>query len=140
MREGMTDRRRLIGVALGSAALISLGACATFLGGPSYPAVEGSYRGGVSVEGQGIDGTLEIVQDGAELNVVFDSPSFGLTADGDGTVAEDGTARVFLDYDLQCPGRAELVGEFTDDGTRFSGRVVAVDCTGEISGTFSFRR
>lgn len=122
-----------------AAVLTLLVGCAS-MGGPSYPSVAGEYTGGVSVEGQGIDGTFEIVQDGPQLQAVFDAPSFGLMAEGEGTLAEDGSARIFLDYDLQCPGRAEMVGNFTADGTRFSGTIAAADCTGEIGGTFSFSR
>ncbi len=140
MKRRMREVRGLVAGSLTAAVLVSLSACAVFGGGPAYPSVAGAYNGGVSVEGQAIDGTLEIVQEGPDLTVVFDAPSFGLTAEGDGSVGVDGEARVFLDYDLQCPGRAELVGEFTDEGTRFAGRMVAVDCTGEINGTFSFRR
>jgi hypothetical protein len=102
--------------------------------------VAGSYAGSVVVEGQGIDGVLEVQQEGADLTVVFDAPAFGLTAEGRGTLAEDGTARIFLDYDLQCPGRAEMVGQFSDEGTDFSGNIMAADCTGEMAGTFSFAR
>jgi len=121
-------------------AVLVVAGCATVGSGPSFPEVAGTYTGGVSVEGQGIDGTLEVLQAGAELQVVFDAPSFGLSAEGSGTLNPDGTARVFLDYDLQCPGRAEFVGRFAADGTGFSGNVMAADCTGEIGGTFSFRR
>lgn len=127
----------------GLAALLALSftaACATLGGGPSYPEVAGTYTGGVSVEGQGIDGTLDVTQDGPDLSLVFDAPAFGLVAEGSGTVAEDGTARAFLDYDLQCPGRAEMVGSFSEDGATFSGNITAVDCSGQVGGTFSFRR
>jgi hypothetical protein len=124
---------------LAVAAAVFVAGCAS-MGGPSFPAVAGEYTGGVSVEGQGIDGTFEIMQDGPRLQATFDAPSFGLTAEGEGTLAEDGSARIFLDYDLQCPGRAEMVGSFSEDGTRFSGTIAAADCTGEIGGTFSFSR
>lgn len=127
----------------GAAALLTVGfaaACATLGGGPSFPAVEGTYAGGVSVEGQGIDGTLDVMQDGPELSVIFEAPAFGLVADGAGTLEEDGTARVFLDYDLQCPGRAEMAGSFSEDGTTFSGSITAADCSGQMGGTFSFSR
>lgn len=131
-------RRTRFGLTM--AAALTLAGCATAGGGPSYPSVDGSYTGGVTVEGQGIDGTLEVRQDGPELSVLFDAPAFGLVAEGAGTVEPDGSARIFLDYDLQCPGRAELAGRFTPDGTGFSGNVTAADCTGQIGGTFSFRR
>lgn len=130
-----------VGRMAGALALaLVVGGCASLGGGPSFPDVGGTYTGGVSVEGQGIDGTLDISQEGPDLAVVFDAPSFGLTAEGQGTLGEDGSARVFLDYDLQCPGRAELVGRFSEDGTQFSGNITAGDCTGQMGGTFSFRR
>lgn len=134
----MSPRRPAVLAAFVS--LLATTACATLGGGPSFPLVAGNYTGGVTVEGQGIDGTLRVTQEGPELGLVFDAPSFGLSAEGTGTLQEDGSARVFLDYDLQCPGRAEMVGTFTEDGTRFSGSITAVDCTGEIGGTFSFQR
>ena len=114
-------------------------ACASGPPAPAYPSVAGEYTGGISVEGQGINGVLTIDQMEGELSIFFDAPSFGLAAEGDGLVAEDGSARARLSYDLQCPGQAEMVGQFTPEGV-FNGTITATDCTGQIGGTFSFRR
>lgn len=114
--------------------------CALTGGGPGLADVEGDYRGAVLVQGQTVDGTLTIRQDGSDLDVTLDAPEIELTATGQGILRADGTARVVLAYDLQCPGEAELVGAFNADGTRFEGEVRARDCTGQTPGTFSFGR
>ena len=115
-----------------------IGGC--FVGGTSYPDVDGRYQGTVVVEGQAIPGTLDLVQDGPALGVVFDAPSLGLQARGTGRVSEDGAARARVEYNLQCPGVAELNGDFGADASTFRGSVTASDCTGELSGVFDFSR
>lgn len=102
--------------------------------------MEGDYRGAVMVQGESVDGTLSIDQDGSRLDVSFSAPALDLLASGQGILRADGTARVVLAYDLQCPGEAEMVGAFNADGSRFEGEVRARDCTGEMPGTFSFGR
>jgi hypothetical protein len=109
-------------------------------GGVSYPEVEGRYQGTVVVEGQSIPGSLELVQDGGSLDAVFDAPSLGLQARGTGQVSPEGEARLQVEYNLQCPGVAELSGDFGAEAATFRGNVVASDCTGELSGVFDFSR
>ena len=128
--------------ALRSASLIVIAltaACASF-GAPSIPAVAGEYEGSINVQGQSISGGLTIEQAGTELQAVFVAPELSLRAEGSGSVDSDGNVRMTLQYDLQCPGEAQLAGSLNDAGTELSGRLDAGDCTGDISGTFSFRR
>ena len=108
--------------------------------GVSYPDVEGRYEGTVVVEGQSIPGSLELAQDGGSLSAVFDSPSLGLQATGSGQVSPEGEARIQVDYNLQCPGVAQLAGDFGDGGATFRGNVTASDCTGDLAGVFDFSR
>lgn len=113
--------------------------CASF-GAPSYPTVAGEYEGSLSVQGQAIDGELSIEQAGNALQAVFIAASLGLRAEGEGFVDTDGAITLTLQYDLQCPGTARLSGNLNDEGTEITGRLDANDCTGDISGTFVFRR
>ncbi len=106
----------------------------------ALPDVSGAWTGYLSVEGQGLDGTLQIEQDGGELSVVFEAPDFGLRAEGAGSVSAEGEVAVTLEYDLQCPGTAELAGLRSDDGLVLDGSLSASDCTGSSAGSFSFRR
>jgi hypothetical protein len=115
------------------------------LGGESpapveYPEVSGTWSGFVSVEGQGIDGSLVIRQDGPSLDVTLAAPAFGLDAEGAGSLAPDGAVTVELAYDLQCPGRAVLRGRVSADGLALDGELEASDCTGSTSGRFRFTR
>ena len=126
---------RLVVAAL---ALVTWG-CATF-GGSGVPQVAGHYRGAVVVEGQTIEGELEVVQVGPALTVIFQAPAFNLRATGDGQLQDDGSARLQVEYDLQCPGVAEMSGDFVDDARVFRGSLVATDCSGELAGTFEFSR
>jgi hypothetical protein len=122
-------------------ALILLsGGCATAGVPDAPPDVEGEYKGAMLVQGQEIPGTLDVTQSNRRLSAVFEAPALGLSARGGGEVQVDGTARITLTYDLQCPGEAVMVGQFSRDGTLFQGEIVARDCTGEIPGTFSFAR
>ncbi len=114
-------------------------ACAS-VGGRSFPSAAGEYEGSISFQGQSVPGTLEIEQAGSKLNAVFRAPSFGLRAEGQGSIDSDGNVEMRLQYDLQCPGVATLTGELDKDGQGISGRLDAGDCTGEIAGTFSFTR
>ena len=118
--------------------LASLGGC--FLGGGSLPAIGGQYEGEVTVQGQGIPGSLALEQSGADLTATFAAPSFGLMAKGEGSVQSDGTISLELSYDLQCPGAAELSGSVSPDGRRLEGTIDASDCTGDVTGTFRFER
>ncbi len=136
-------RRRLTTFA---AAVLALG-CASNSGtmdtappAPSYPDVSGAWQGSVSVQGQAIAGTLEIAQTGGQLDAGFTSPGFGISASGQGTIDPDGTIRLTLDYNLECPGVADMQGTRSDDGAILSGAVDAVDCTGEVQGSFRFTR
>lgn len=107
---------------------------------PPPPDVSGAWSGYLSVEGQGLDGTLQVEQDGSVLSVVFEAPGFGLRAEGAGQVSANGEVAVTLEYDLQCPGTAQLAGLRSDDGLVLDGSLTASDCTGSSAGSFSFRR
>jgi hypothetical protein len=132
----MVQRARIL--ALTALSLAAWG-CATF-GGGGVPDVAGHYQGAVVVEGQTIEGELEVVQVGPALTVIFQAPSFNLRATGDGQLQDDGSARIQVDYDLQCPGVAEMSGDFVEDARVFRGSLVATDCSGELAGTFEFSR
>lgn len=132
--------RQRIPATAGAAPVALLLAACLGGGGVTYPEVGGPYRGTVVVEGQSIPGTLDLVQDGASLSATFEAPSLGLQARGSGQVAPDATARIQVEYNLQCPGVARFEGDFGADGSTFRGRVTATDCTGELSGVFDFAR
>lgn len=119
---------------------VPFAAVACLGGGVSYPDVEGRYEGTVVVEGQSIPGSLQLVQDAGSLSAVFDSPSLGLQATGTGQVSPEGEARLQVDYNLQCPGVAELSGDFGEEEGTFRGNVTASDCTGDLAGVFDFSR
>lgn len=104
------------------------------------PPVAGLWTGFISVEGQGINGTLDLGQEGGDLEAVFDAPDFGLHAEGGGTIDGTGEIVLRLGYDLQCPGTAELVGRRSADGAVLEGALTAADCTGSSQGSFTFRR
>ena len=104
------------------------------------PDVDGLWTGFLSVEGQGLNGTLDLEQDGEDLRAVFDAPDFGLVAEGRGTIDAEGAITLRLTYNLQCPGTAELTGRRSSDGTVFDGALTAADCTGSSEGSFTFRR
>lgn len=111
--------------------------------GPAAPAVAqvgGSWVGSVTVEGQAIDGTLELTQDGAALQAQFSAPAFGLSAAGAGRVLAEGKVEIRLDYNMQCPGAADMDGTLSSDGKLLSGVLRATDCTGQMVGAFDFRR
>ena len=132
VRSGAGGRFAAIGAA------VVLWGCATFGGG--VPDVGGHWAGIVVVEGQTLEGELEVVQVGPALTVIFQAPALNLRATGDGQVHDDGSARLQVEYDLQCPGVAEMSGDFTDGERSFRGSLVATDCSGELAGTFDFSR
>lgn len=107
---------------------------------PEVPDVQGVWHGSVTVEGQTIESTLDLTQDGVDLGAEFSAPAFGLEADGGGTVDAEGNVRLILDYNLECPGSALLNGVLRADGSMLSGTVEATDCTGQILGAFDFQR
>lgn len=106
----------------------------------AFPDVSGSWRGFVSVEGQGIDGTLTLTQTAGDLEAVFRAPAFGLRATGTGFVTREGAVEVVLDYNLQCPGEAVMQGQFAPSENQIEGDLDASDCTGAMLGSFRFSR
>jgi len=124
----------------------SLAACATVGGGgsgdsgPSYPQLAGEWSGSITVGGEQIPSTLEVTQTGADLLLVTRVAALGLTTEGQGTVLPDGGMRGSFSYNLECPGEAELVGSLSSDGTTLGGTILASDCTGDLEGTFRYRR
>lgn len=117
--------------------LLSVG-CAS-PGPPPVLDVAGIYDGQLDMDGTVIPGTLEMRQEGIELQVTFSSPEIGISASGEGSV-DNARVVLRLDYNLQCPGEARLDGTITSGGGEYSGFASAGDCTGEISGSFSFTR
>lgn len=107
--------------------------------GPISPRVAGVYDGQLDLGGTVISGMLEMIQDGSQLEVTFSAPEFGISASGEGFVDSDGI-HLRLDYDVQCPGEARLDGTFAAEDGLFSGLATASDCTGNVAGSFSFRR
>lgn len=134
LRRSLLPRALLCGVVLGATACSVLGG-----GGPAYD-LAGPWEGSVTVEGQQLDGALDVEQEGEVLTVVFTSPSTGIEADGTGALAPDGSVTIELAYDMGCPGTARMQGQVAEDGDRMSGRLTATDCNGTMSGTFSLRR
>lgn len=116
------------------------GCSAIRFGAPPAPDMQGTWTGGLEIQGQRIDGSLAIEQDGSRLAAVFTSPEAGLVAEGRGEVAPGGEAWIDLAYDLECPGTARIEGRLEDERSLFSGAVEARDCTGVARGTFTFRR
>lgn len=107
---------------------------------PAAPEVAGRWTGFMSVEGQGLNGTLDLDQDGHDLQAVFEAPDFGMVAEGAGSVDAAGRVVIRLTYNLQCEGTAELVGRRSPDGVVIDGTLTASDCTGSSEGSFTFRR
>ena len=102
--------------------------------------VAGSWAGIWEIEGQRIEGTLVVRQDGNDLRATFVSPALGGDAVGTGSVEDDGRVRLELKYNVSCAGTAQLTGELLEQGTRLGGTLAASDCTGRASGTFAFSR
>lgn len=130
----------------GKPALIALTAmlltgCAgfTFTGGPDFD-LTGNWTGGVALEGENLEGNLEIDQSNEDLRATFTAAGVGLMSRGNGTVEEDGSFTLTMSYDVECTGTARLDGRFSADPDRLTGSFTATDCTGEASGTFDFRR
>lgn len=123
-----------------------MAACASVGGGgdtdtgPSYPQVAGEWSGSITVAGEQIPSTLSITQAGADLQLVTRIPALELNTQGQGTVLPDGGMRGSFSYNLECPGEAELVGSLSSDGTTLGGTLLASDCTGDLEGTFRYRR
>ena len=119
-------------------AIVLLAACAG-ASGPTVMDVAGTYPGGMSLDGLDIDGTLEITQVGTKLTAVFDAPSFGVRAEGTGTIVGD-MIELSLAYNIECEGIATLTGQILAETMRYTGDITASDCTAELAGTFSFTR
>ena len=107
---------------------------------PAPPSVAGAWTGAWVVEGQRVEGTLTLRQEGRALTATFSSAALGKAALGPGTVEPDGRVRLELEYDLACPGKARLAGVLGGQGTELGGTLTATDCTGEAAGTFAFSR
>ena len=120
--------------------VLAVGLTGCFLTGASLPSVSGDFVGQIAIQGQAVSGTLRVDQEAEALTATFEAPSFGLVAEGSGTVSGDGTIALSLEYDLQCPGVARLSGDVSADGRRLEGRIEAEDCTGPVAGTFEFSR
>ena len=103
------------------------------------PALAGGWIGSWTVEGQRIDGTLSLRQNGAALSATFSSKGLGGDAVGTGKVDAQGRVSLELKYRTSCQGTAKLSGAL-DSGGQLGGAIAATDCTGKASGTFSFRR
>ena len=147
-------RRHLVAGLVLLAASFPLSSCTTVGAGegtapPTRPDVEpdrpvpslgGAWTGFLSVDGENLDGTLEIQQTGSELTMVLVAPGFDLTASGTGRVGRGGDITADLRYETQCPGVARLRGSLEADGLAISGPLTVEDCTGSASGTFLFNR
>jgi hypothetical protein len=103
------------------------------------PALAGAWAGSWVVEGQRIDGTLTLRQDGSDLSATFTSRGLGGDATGSGKVDAQGQVHLQLKYRTTCGGSAQLTGAL-DGGGRLGGSLSASDCTGKAAGTFSFTR
>jgi hypothetical protein len=107
---------------------------------PPAVSVAGSWAGAWVIEGQRIEGTLVLRQDGPDLEATFASRALGGDAAGEGNLERDGRVELDLKYNVACPGTAKLTGNLLQDGTRLGGSLTATDCTGKAAGTFSFAR
>ena len=133
--------RTVPGAAFALLTALTLAACASAGGGaPTVPDVSGVWLGGVTVEGQVIEGTLDLTQEGSALEARFTAPAFGITAEGEGTVGVDGAVEIDLGYYMECAGSALMRGQLSADGTALSGTLQATDCTGQMVGAFDFAR
>lgn len=103
-------------------------------------AVGGSWNGIWEIDGQRIEGTLTLRQTGSDLDATFASAALGSDAVGTGMVGEGDSVRLTLNYNVACPGTAELTGELRQQGALLGGSLVASDCTGRATGTFAFTR
>jgi hypothetical protein len=107
---------------------------------PRLVSLDGSWGGVWEIEGQRIEGTLVLRQDGSDLEATFASPTLGGTATGEGSLEDDGQVELDLAYNIACPGTARLTGSLQGQGSRLGGALIATDCTGKANGTFSFTR
>ncbi len=106
----------------------------------TVPNLNGAWTGFLSVEGENLDGTLQIQQTGSVLSMVLEAPGFELRASGTGRVGPEGGITADLQYETTCPGVARLRGSLEADGLAMSGPLTVEDCTGSASGTFLFNR
>jgi hypothetical protein len=99
----------------------------------------GSWAGVWEIEGQRIEGTLVLRQEGTDLRATFASRALGGDAVGSGSL-EDRRVQLELKYNIACPGTARLSGDVLGEADRLDGALVATDCTGRATGSFSFAR
>ena len=122
---------------VGSAGIILvLGGCALFPSGGVLPSGGGTYQGYIQVEDQELWATMRLAPSGDEIAGelrIREGPS----AAGMGELDGD---RLFLGlrYAGDCSGQLVLRGDFRNGGEEISGDVQAADCTGQMTGTFTF--
>ena len=128
---------------LGAEALVvallasAVSACSAIRFGEEEVPFSGIYVGAIAIEDQTIEGTLTLVQSGADLQATLSAPALGLNATGNGTLQVD-RFRLILEYNLRCPGVIRLVGSSGVERT-LAGTAEATDCTGPVEGAFNFR-
>lgn len=146
---GRASRGLLSHLALGLLLAFAAVGCSTVGGDGGAPGtaeptlrwdLTGTWEGRVEAGGTPIEGALSIEQTGSTLVASFASPALGLLAEGDGFLEEDGDVVLEMEYDLECPGRATLDGRVSEDGDTLRGTVDASDCTGSMTGSFTFTR
>jgi len=106
---------------------------------PRPERVQGTLGGVVIVEGTEIEGLLELSTASEGFQARFHSESFGFEASGEGRL-DGGRLRLELEYDVDCPGELRMLGPYDAEGGRWSGELVASDCTGDAEGSFRFVR
>ncbi len=123
--------------------VIVLGGCAG--GGVQVPVgvqpqvlrIPDVYSGSLEIEGNRVPSTLYIHQAGAALTSRLTASDFGMAAVGVG-ILTGSEVELTMAYGADCTGIATLVGRIADTTFRYTGRIIASDCTGEVEGSFTF--
>ncbi len=129
---------------LATLGVIALNGCASTSSPVPLPpssvlSVSGVFQGSLEIEGDRVDSTLQVRQNGLALTSWLTASDFGMTADGSGTLSGR-SVELTMTYGGNCPGTARLVGRIAPQTMSYTGRIVASDCTGDVEGSFSFQR
>jgi hypothetical protein len=95
----------------------------------------GSYSGWMTVEGNDLQVTLTLTQQGDTLGVRMAVPDLGSVTQGSGMIDGEGFM-LQVPYDLGCPGQATFRGQQDAETRALRGSIQAADCNGTMSGSF----
>ena len=110
-------------------------ACSSFTPREAPDAVAGSYTGTLDIGTDRLQGRLHLEQRGHRLTGQLSAS--GVDARGSGEIEGAGFV-LRLDYRTECRGTLTLSGRSTENG-HLVGSVRAEDCTGRVTGSFTFR-